>query len=477
MKATGSSIEPRTQAHNRKCDAKNIQEQQLSYEEPFAAQIKAWRSMLPIIIKHFCNIKDPREPGKIKHSMPGLMLLGLFMFIFRIQSKREFNRELSAPAINSILQEMFPDLNSIPHADTLSRVLSRIDVSEIEEAHVKMIKELIKKKKFKKLLIKKCIPISIDGTQKTVRDGQLQEEGWLLRTVSTKEGKNYQQYVYVLEANITFSNGLNIPILTEYCYLSADDASDQKKKQDCELNGFYRLSDKLKRYFPRSEIMILLDNLYACEGVITHLVKKRWEFVIKLPKKLKTLHDRLRDKRSRSISIPKQHYYRERKQTFHWENNVDYKGQTMHLVACVDCWKEVDDGTQEIIAKKSEHTWISSMALTISNAHEVCNLAGRMRSLIEDSFNTEKNRGYQYQHVFSYNWNAMQGFHSLMRLAHAINAISEFTKKLKKYIRELGVSKTLTTIFDAAKHNWVNVEWVREQLKITPQLCLDLGFK
>ena len=71
----------------------------------------------------------------------------------------------------------------------------------------------------------------------------------------------------------------------------------------------------------------------------------------------------------------------------------------------------------------------------------------------------------------------MQGFHSLMRLAHAINAISEFTKKLKKYIRELGLSKTLTTIFDAAKHNWVNVEWVREQLKITPQLCLDLGFK
>ena len=85
VKATGSSIEPLTQAHNRKCNAQNIKEQQLSYEEPFAAQIKAWRSMLPTIIKHFVKIKEPREPGKIKHSMESLMLLGLLMFIFRIQ--------------------------------------------------------------------------------------------------------------------------------------------------------------------------------------------------------------------------------------------------------------------------------------------------------------------------------------------------------------------------------------------------------
>ena len=57
---------------------------------------------------------------------------------------------------------------------------------------------------------------------------------------------------------------------------------------------------------------------------------------------------------------------------------------------------------------------------------------------MEDSFNTEKNRGYHYKHAFSYDWNAMQGFHYLMRLAHVINAISEFTKNVKKkYVRKL----------------------------------------
>ena len=64
----------------------------------------------------------------------------------------------------------------------------------------------------------------------------------------------------------------------------------------------------------------------------------------------------------------------------------------------------------------------------------------------------------------------MKGFHYLMRLAHAINAISEFTKKLKKHIRELGVSNTLFRIFEAIKHPWLSDEWLKKELRKKPQL-------
>ncbi len=112
--------------------------------------------------------------------------------------------------------------------------------------------------------------------------------------------------------------------------------------------------------------------------------------------------------------------------------------------------------------------------MSLDNVHERCNLAARKRALIEDNFNTEKNRGYCYQHIFSYCWQAMKGFHYLMRLAHAINAISEFTKKLKKYIRELGWSNTLMRIFDAIKNPWLTNEWLTKEMDKTPQLRLDL---
>ena len=84
------------------------------------------------------------------------------------------------------------------------------------------------------------------------------------------------------------------------------------------------------------------------------------------------------------------------------------------MVACLECYDEVNKQTGEIEVDYSEHTWISSIPLNINNVHELCNLGARKKGLLEDSINTEKNRGYQYQHAFSYDWYAMQSFHYLM---------------------------------------------------------------
>ena len=88
--------------------------------------------------------------------------------------------------------------------------------------------------------------------------------------------------------------------------------------------------------------------------------------------------------------------------------------------------------------------------------------------------NTEKNRGYRYKHSFSYNWAAMQGFHYLMRLGHAINAISEFSKKMKSYIKSLGCSATLKLIKETLFGPWFSVDWYATQRFISPQLRLQL---
>src|SRR5260221_12135591 len=94
------------------------------------------------------------------------------------------------------------------------------------------------------------------------------------------------------------------------------------------------------------------------------------------------------------------------------------------------------------------------------------------KELIEDSINTKKNRGYHYKHIFSYHWNVMQGFHYLMRLAHAINAISEFTKRLKKYIKSLWCSATLQLIKETLFSPWLPMEWYEAQRLKSPQFRL-----
>lgn len=50
-----------------------------------------------------------------------------------------------------------------------------MNVNEIERIHIAMVKQLIKRKKFKKLLINKCLPITVGGCQKLFRNRLLHD--------------------------------------------------------------------------------------------------------------------------------------------------------------------------------------------------------------------------------------------------------------------------------------------------------------
>jgi len=478
IETTNSKIINRTQAKNRKSSDATLAEEQFSRENIMSEQIKAWRSILPVLIKKFSRIPDPRRTKSVKHKMVVLMIFGLLAFVFRISSRREINRELTGTIINNNLQKIFPELDSIPHADTLARMLEKINSQGIESAHIALIKELVRKKKFKKLLINGCLPISVDGAQKLFRDGILHDSHWLQRTVGKDDTQVEQQYVYAIEANITLKNGLNIPLLTEYLYMENNQLSNPDGKQDCELKAFDRLSRKLKKYFPRLKIIMFMDALYATQSTMGDMYNFGWEYVINLPKnKLKDFAKLLNKKRKSKIMIPDQPYYRGRRQEFYWVNHIEYGYKwelDINLVSCLERREEINKLTGEIEKKYSEHSWISSIPLSIDNVHEICNLGARKKGFIEDNMNTEKNRGYQYKHSYSYNWNAMKCFHLLMRMGHAINALSEFTRTLKKYLKDKGCSAMLTYIKETLFNPWLSEKWYEAQWYVTPQLRFQL---
>ena len=65
-----------------------------------------------------------------------LLLYGLLMFVFQFASRRAVNRELTRPQFEANLRLLFPELETLPHADTLFRLLRDIDVAQLEQAHV-----------------------------------------------------------------------------------------------------------------------------------------------------------------------------------------------------------------------------------------------------------------------------------------------------------------------------------------------------
>jgi len=154
--------------------------------------------------------------------------------------------------------------NSCPHADTLNRVLAQLEVEQLEAAHMALVQQLIRNKKFQRYMIEQRYPIAIDGTQKLIRNGQWWGEDWLERRHETEDGPQVQQYVYVLEANLVFHTGLTVPLLSEFLSYAAGDPEDHK--QDCELKAFQRLARRLKSYFKRLPILLLLDAEQTLDG-------------------------------------------------------------------------------------------------------------------------------------------------------------------------------------------------------------------
>ncbi len=387
------------------------EEEQQEREEAVTGQLRLLRRELPKLLRRLNQIPDPRHAGKRKHKLTLLMVYGLLMFIFQLGSRREVNRVMTRPQFIENLQQFFPELERLPHADTLYRLLRDIDVEHIEQAHTDLIRRLIHDKKFLRFHINNCYPIAIDGSQKFIRD-HLWDVNPLQRTHGKEENSHTQYYVYVLEASLSFRNGMVIPLLSEF--LEYDKGDTDSNKQDCEQRAFHRLSTRLKQLFPNLHIILLLDGLYANGPVMARCHQLNWQFMIVLKNKnLPTVWDEFKGLKPLQPKNRLDQSWGERRQHFSWVNDIEYeyiqegkrKSMKLHVVVCEERWEKVgNDG--EIIPQTARHAWISSCSLDRYNVHERCNLGARYRWGIEAGFLVEKHQGYHYEHAFSLNWNA-----------------------------------------------------------------------
>jgi hypothetical protein len=107
---------------------------------------------------------------------------------------REVNREMTRPQFEANLRLLFPKLETLPHADTLFRLLRDIDVAHLEQVHVDLVRRLIRAKTKRGYLIDHAYPIAIDGSQKFARD-ILWDENLLQRTLGQEEHPHTQYFV------------------------------------------------------------------------------------------------------------------------------------------------------------------------------------------------------------------------------------------------------------------------------------------
>jgi hypothetical protein len=453
----------------------STEEESAARTEAVSGLILIMRQMLPILLGRLGKIPDPRNPKKLKHQLTVLMVYGILVFVFQYGSRRAANGEITRPMFEHNLRVLFPQLESLPHSDTLFRLLCRIDVGAIEQAHIALVNHLIRNKKFTRYLINNCYPLGIDGTQK-IAFSDLWDEHLLQRRIGPKvdpdsdEAQRYQYYVYVLEASLCFRNGMVIPLMSEF--LEYETGDGEQRKQDCESKAFHRLAARIKEAFPRLPFMLLLDGLYPNGPIMERCRSYRWDFMIvlkdgSLPSVWEEYYSLMHEQQENRM----QQNWGERRQHFQWVNAIRYeygpnakKSIDIHVVVCREQWEVLDSDTAEIVTVENEHVWISSRPLSRLNVHTRCNLGARYRWGIEGAFLVEKHQGYAYEHAFAKQWNAMKGYHYLMRLAHLLNTLARFSKELAGLFSALGVQAAIGFIRNTLTGPWLDAKEIEQRL-------------
>ena len=453
------------------------EQESLARQEAVTGLVQLMRQQLPVLLKRLGKIREPRNPKKLKHKITVLMVYGILVFVFQYASRRAANGEITRPMFEENLRVLFPQLEKLPHADTLFRLLCRIDVSQIEQAHVELVNRFIRNKKFCRHLINNCYPIAIDGSQKTAFS-ILWDEHLLQRKNKSKrkadsdadEEPDYEYYVYVLEASLSFRNGMVIPLMSQF--LEYQPGEGEQSKQDCEQKAFHRLAARIKKAFPRLPIMLLLDGLYPNGPIMDRCRKYHWDFMIVLKDgSLASVWEEYFSLRNYQDENQKRQNWGERSQHFQWVNQIRYefgangkKYIDINVVLCNEQWEELDPKTAEFVPKKMKYAWISSRPINQLNVHTRCNLGARYRWGIEAGFLVEKHQGYSYEHAFAKNWNAMKGYHYLMRLAHLFNTLARFSKELAGLFAELGVRGAIGFIRNTLTGPWLDPREVEQRL-------------
>lgn len=435
-------------------------------QETVEKAVMVYYRMLSELLPKLSRIEDPRK-RKVKHKMKVLLVYGILMSMYQIGSRRKANQMISRPVFFDNLKSMFPELETIPHADTLARLLERLEVSQIQECMIELLKDLMRSKKFRNLMHKKRYLIAVDGTQKYFRDYQWAPE-CLERHVG--ESKTPQYYCYVLEAVLILDNGIVLPIMSEF--VENGEHNKNESKQDCERKGFYRMVEKLKKIFRGMKLFIVVDGLYACGPVITICRKQNWDYMIVLKE------DGMPSVWKEALALMKINpewrlkcYWGDREQTYAWANGIEYeytlekvkKKEIVNVVICYETWKENHSRSSGVAEEKqTRYAWLSSREIDHRNVFFRCTRIGRYRWKIENNILVEKHQGYEYEHCFSYSWNAMKGFHYLMKIGHFLNVLALNSELLSEKVKELGIRGFIKYLILACEGSRLDKERIKE---------------
>lgn len=400
--------------------------------ETFGQQLLALiRHCFPEMNRWLDALPDPRRLELCTYLGRHIWWQILMTFLVRGGSRNAFDGDRNSGQMpENLLQlceqdwedERLGVRRTITCSENARKHASRVPVGAVAQLLVAMVRRLIQMRLLEEArLFDRWWLIAVDGT--------LQDRGR-----DTPRGE--ARYRYVVEAKLVGPQGTMFPLMTKF----RDMRDPVLDKEDCELNAFLRLAERLHAAFPKLPICLLLDGLYPVQSVFDRIAFYRWKFIATL---------------------------REGRQPTAWDEAV----QTTLLSPAhvVQCRRRGEDGwvdqtlrwTQQIPFADHEFqvlfsgeisptaatlwAWVTNFPLSPERVQAIANRGGRARNGIENVFNVQKNGGFGLEHAFCANTVASQNYHLMMQVAYTIDQllVHGLLRRLTRACRKVTNSKLI----------------------------------
>ena len=377
------------------------------------------KQYFPELINKFEELTDIRHQSYVKYKMKVVFIVRLMGLMSSIKSMHELTEEFNTEeAIANIAQICELELDEIPHCDTINEIFENVKVEEIEEIIKYMVNRMIRGKMLEKFKIRnEYYLVVVDGTG-LASSRKKYNKNCLVKNKHDKNGNEYQEYsTYVLEAKLVVGD-MVFSIGSEF----VENEDENVKKQDCEINAFKRLAEKIKKEYPKLKIIIGADALYASKPVMDICKNNKWKYIIRFKEgSMPTLYKEFEEIVKTDNESKKENY--------EYVTKLDYQEEKVNII------KNVDKDT------KIEYMYITDLPISNKNIESTIGV-GRKRWKIEnEGFNIQKNGTFDIGHLYSKDSTAIKVHYLMIQIAHIIRQLLEkgikSIKELKLKLKEI----------------------------------------
>lgn len=402
--------------------------------------------------QRFMNLTDSRDSSRVVIPLVDTVMSAFAMFTLKIPSMLALDRYRS----NTIQAQNFSSLfgiQKLPSDSSMREILDEVNPGELRVGFKDIFHELQRGKALEPyVFLDDAYLLALDGT------GHFCSSKVHCPSCMEKKQKDGSiSYYHQMVAGVLIHPDIKsvIPLCPEPII-----KKDGEKKNDCERNATGRILKNIKSDHPRLKLIVTEDGLSSNAPHIRDLKSHGMSFILGAkPGDHKYLFEEFSLAGSRTREVVVRDEKSGAVEFLRFVNSLQLNESNEDVVVNFLEYTECRPGKKDLT-----FTWVTDLEITEINAYQIMR-GGRARWKIEnETFNTLKNQGYEFEHNYGHGHkNLSVNLALIMMLAFLVDQAQLLTSKVVQlaYQKSKSLSefyRMIRSLFDLfAFENWLEL--------------------